>query len=274
MNTELAPLVNTGAYVVLRDRFGGLYIVESDRAADPFAGELAPISDKQYTSAQVALVSSDPSRIWLSELYGSGEVVEIDLLTGEELRHRDQSDGEVDFWFWAGAITGRFVSPIGGGIFEMQPDGSYLRRSDGFLQAEGYGRMLVSTCDEVMMCSSKWIDSETLESLSNLYVPERPYYGSSFLLAQGRVIDDGSGDLFDIETGEHIPLRGREMEAFYDGRAAITPDARFIVSLFGSGRTAKSFETGISQDLPPLAVHSGARIVFVMKFDTDGPEVR
>ncbi|NNF53610.1 MAG: hypothetical protein HKN03_04115 [Acidimicrobiales bacterium] len=274
MNSELAPLVNTGAYVVLRDRFGGLYIVDSDRAADPFTGELSPISDKQYTSAQVALVSSDPSRIWLSELYASGEVVEIDLITGEELRHRYQSDGEVDFWFWAGAITGRFVSPIGGGIFEMQPDGSYLRRSDGFLQAEGYGRMLVSTCDEVMTCSSKWIDSESLDVLSNLYVPERPYYGSSFLLAQGRVIDDGSGDLFDIETGEHISLRGREMEAFYDGRAAITPDARFIVSLFGPGRTAKSFETGISQDLPPLVVHSGARIVFVAKFDTDSPEVR
>ncbi len=274
MNSELAPLVNTGGYVVFRDRFGGLYTVESDTAVQPFTDELLPISDKQYSRASLALVSSDPSRVWLSEMYGSGEIFEIDLFSGEELTHRDRSNGEMEFWFGPGAITGRFVSPIGGGIFEMQPDGSYLRRTDGFLQAEGYRRMLVSTCDEVMVCSSKWIDSETLEPLTHLFAPEGRYYGSSFFLAQGRVIDGGTGGLLDIETGEEIRLRGRELEAFYEGRAAITPDVRFIVSLHGSGRTVKSFATGISKDLPPVVVHTGARIVFVPKPATDSPEVR
>ena len=274
MNSELSPLVNTGEYVVLQDRFGGLYAMEVAAATQPLTEEPSPISDIQYTSALLASVSSDPSRVWLSETYGIGEVFEIDLVSGEELTHRGRSAGEPDFWFGPGATTGRFTSPIGGGIYEMQTDGTFLLRGDGFVQAEGYGRMLVSSCDVLMTCSSRWVDTETLETRPDLFVPVGRYYGSAFLMGQGRVIDGGQGALFDIETGEDLRLGGRELEGLYDGRSAVTPDARFIVSVHGSRQAVRSFATGRAQDLPPVVAHSGAKIVFVPKPATDSPEVR
>jgi hypothetical protein len=152
----------------------------------------------------------------------------------------------------------------------MTTSGSFELIRSGFIVTEGFGRMLVTTCDPSLSCRMSWLDSTTFEPLSELAVPGDSAQWGAFLLANGRVIGTNPTDFIDVENGEGIRIQASEMDGLWRGSTAISPDARVLISA-GATTHVRGLRTGVVRELDNAGVPSVFTPVFIPKEAGEAP---
>ncbi len=160
----------------------------------------------------------------------NGTAWHVDLVTGEIIR-----TAELDHSGWFG-VSPDFRTPMAGGVYALQEDDSYRLVVDGRVLAEGPGRILVNGCDESLSCRSRWIDSVSFEELAQFYVPANGFDGwFPQGIGNGRFLSLNL-EAVDSVTGDSIRLENIEMEAVWDRRIAVSPDAQYVAMQVRNGK--------------------------------------
>lgn len=242
---DLAPLLHTGGRILLRRPSdpGALLVAEaaSLATADVAGAEVLPLAQLTYDAR--LLVGSDPERIWVVSPSRDGppSIHELDITTGETVRTIPYHPLHDQVW-WGGGRTPEFLSPMSGGVYRLDADGAYVYQRPGFVDADGRGLILITECGAVLECSRTWYDAQDLSERSDLFAPAASAW-SPFVLGEGSVVG-GPGVLIHIHTGRTRSVTNTETSRLFDpGTIDMSPDGRFLFSVYGRHSYARDLET-------------------------------
>jgi hypothetical protein len=209
------------------------------------------------------VLPSAPEVVWLTwpRTDGSRYWQLIDLATSEVLR---EVTTPVDARILGG--TDPFVGPevisSRGGVFELQTDGSYVKRLEGTLIAVGAEEVLVRDCSTTPDCSTAWHRRDD-------WLPtDRPI--PIVDLASGRLVAGEQllvgivpraplgAELYDMSTGEIVRAIGPEPLR----SVSVSPDGAWLVrQMFGRVEVV-DVATGTSTVVPNLPLGRDDSIIW------------
>ncbi len=224
--------------VILQDIEGRVYGASpADLASDLPVPAPTPINDTLYSFLPAwVIASSTRDHIWLAE--GTGDVVEVSLVTGEVNLVSDRSPRELV----SGLTTPRFESPDAGGVYQLQPDQTYQRVLDGRALVEGRGMVLVASCDLELQCGTSWYGSEDLSPIDQPIPDVEGVPSTAWLVGDadflslaplGELVQAGldgpPAALTSMRSGSIVNLQPAELLAAESGTLDVSPDGALVV---------------------------------------------